>query len=107
MSVAKIREHGEKYSKTYKKKDGRWTLDFEGMAIKTVLKLCLSKYAPLSVETIQSAVMFDQATIKDFENHEVEYSDATEVEGAAIELVDAEKKAVKEANKNAEQLKLA
>jgi recombination protein RecT len=98
MSVEKIQAHGEKYSKTYKNKDGRWKLDFEGMAIKTVLKLCLSKYAPLSVETIQSAVMFDQATIKNFEEKVVEYADGIEIEPTPIAAIEAEKEAVREAN---------
>jgi len=104
MSVEKIQAHGEKYSKTYKNKDGRWKLDFEGMATKTVLKLCLSKYAPLSVETIQSAVMFDQATIKDFENKELEYADGVEIETLQIDAVKEEKKELKEANATQPQL---
>ena len=106
MSVEKIRAHGERYSKTYKHKNGRWNLDFESMAIKTVLKLCLSKYAPLSVETIQSAVLFDQATIRDFETKEIEYTDAVEEETHLIEAVNTGKEEVKKANEGQPALDL-
>ena len=104
MSVEKIQAHGKKYSKTYENKSGRWKLDFDGMATKTVLKLLLSKYAPLSVETIQSAVMFDQATIKDFEAKEVEYADGVEVETLMIESVKEEKEQVKVNNEGQIQI---
>ena len=113
MSNEKIHAHAKKYSKTYAHKNGRWILDFDGMAKKTVLKLLLSKYAPLSVETIHSAAMFDQATIKNFETKEIEYSDALEVEitteeviEAKVDQVEAAKKEVKEAKKNGEPIKL-
>lgn len=85
MTIDKLQAHGKRYSKTYAHKNGRWAQDFESMAIKTVLKLCLSKYAPLSVETIQSAVMFDQAVINNFETGEVSYSDAVELDSLQIE----------------------
>lgn len=45
------------------------------MAMKTVIKLLLSKYGVLSVE-MQEAVKFDQAVIKD--NDTVEYVDAVD-----------------------------
>lgn len=91
MSVDKIQAHGKRYSKTYSHKNGRWVLDFEGMAIKTVLKLCLSKYAPLSVETIQSAVLFDQAVISDFEKKQIAYSDAFDESEEIKENIDQKK----------------
>jgi recombination protein RecT len=79
MSVEKLQAHGKRYSKTYGHKNGRWAIDFESMATKTVIKLLLSKYAPLSVETIQSAIAFDQARINNFEERDVEYVDAVEI----------------------------
>jgi recombination protein RecT len=48
------------------------------MAIKTVIKLLLSKYAPLSVD-MQRAVISDQAIINDANTLDVSYSDNTEV----------------------------
>ena len=64
MSKEKAEIHGKKYSQTYKKGFGQWADDFDGMAKKTVLKLTLSKYAPLSVE-MQRAIEFDQAVSND------------------------------------------
>jgi len=106
MPVEKIHAHAKRYSKTYENKNGRWKLDFEGMATKTVIKLLLSKYAPLSVETIQSAVMFDQATIKDFETKEVEYTDAVEVEQHVLDAVNIDKKAVEAAKTSQPELNM-
>lgn len=53
--------HGRRYSKQYGK---LWTTDFDAMAQKTVLKMLLSKYAPMSVE-LQKAVTFDQSVVKE------------------------------------------
>ena len=74
MTAAQVNEHGKKFSKTYNNAGGLWKKDFESMALKTVLKLLLSKYAPLSVE-MQKAVIADQAIIKDAETMDVEYVD--------------------------------
>lgn len=74
MTIEDLQAHGTKFSQTYKKGYGLWKDDFESMAIKTVLKLLLSKYAPLSVE-MQAAVINDQALIKNAETNEVEYPD--------------------------------
>lgn len=76
MSIQQLEAHGKKFSQTYKKGFGVWADDFSSMAKKTVLKLTLSKYAPLSVE-MQKAVIFDQATTTDGEN--IEYCDNIEV----------------------------
>lgn len=72
MSVAEVEAHGKKYSKTFN--DGVWKNDFNNMACKTVLKLLLSKYAPLSIE-MQKAVVADQSVIKNVEDMKVEYVD--------------------------------
>jgi recombination protein RecT len=73
MTVEELEKHGKKYSQTYKKGFGLWKDDFDGMATKTVLKLLLSKFAPLSV-TMQKAVLSDQAIIRDIDE-EPEYID--------------------------------
>lgn len=66
MSLDELNQHGEKYSKSYNSKDsitgkynGIWKTNFEAMAIKTVLKLLLNKYAPMNVE-LQKAIEEDQ-----------------------------------------------
>lgn len=74
MTLDEINKHAKKYSKTFGKSFGVWKDDFEAMACKTVIKLLLSKFAPLSIE-MQRAVVFDQANIKDAETQDVEYVD--------------------------------
>jgi recombination protein RecT len=75
MTIPELRGHGAKYSKTFNDSAGRWNLDFEGMAIKTVLKLLLSKYGPLSIE-MQTALKVDQALINDADATDVTYLDS-------------------------------
>lgn len=80
MTIAKLQQHAMKYSQTYKsQKDyvrakSLWTTDFDGMAQKTVIKLLLSKFAPLSVE-MQRAMITDQAIINDADGNNVTYPD--------------------------------
>lgn len=70
MTSSQIEAHAVKYSQTYSSRDARikasskWTTEFDMMAKKTVLKLLLSRYAPLSVE-MQQAVKYDQSVIRD------------------------------------------
>lgn len=69
MTANKIEKHAKKYSQSYKSrkdyivKSSRWTTDFDTMALKTVLKLLLSKYGMLSID-MQMALETDQAVIK-------------------------------------------
>lgn len=72
MTTEQVQKHGSKYSKTYK--NGLWQTDFDGMAQKTVTKLLLSKFAPLSVE-MQKAIITDQGVIKNSDTDEVLYID--------------------------------
>lgn len=74
MSHDDIVKHAQRYSQTFKKGFGVWLDNFEAMALKTVMKLLLSKQAPLSVE-MQQAVLADQAVVKDVENQEFNYED--------------------------------
>ena len=69
-----MKSHGLKYSQTYKKGFGLWADNFESMAIKTVIKLLLSKYAPLSIE-MQRAVLSDQSIINNHETEDITYVD--------------------------------
>lgn len=77
MTIEEMKSHGAKYSKTFNNDKGLWNTDFDAMANKTVLKLLLSKYAPLSVD-MQRAVVVDQSTIKDAETLDVTYIDNEE-----------------------------
>lgn len=74
MSHDDIVKHAQRYSQTFKKGFGVWHDNFEAMALKTVMKLLLSKQAPLSVE-MQQAVLADKAVVKDVENQEFNYTD--------------------------------
>lgn len=76
MSVRKLKAHAQRYSKTYQRGKGKWVDDFDAMALKTVLKLNISKYGPLSVD-MQKAITIDQAVIKDSDTLDVEYADGT------------------------------
>ena len=66
MSKEEVMKHANKYSQTAKKGFGVWKDQFEAMALKTVLKLLLSKQAPLSID-MQKAQMADQAMYRDWE----------------------------------------
>lgn len=80
MSEKSLKDHGAKFSSSYKKdnkdktRKSLWNKDFDSMAIKTVLKLLLSKYAPLSVD-MQTAIDVDQAVIRDENMEDIEYVD--------------------------------
>ena len=62
MTVGELKEHAAKYSKTYQKGGGVWDSDFDGMSKKTVLKLLLNKFGPMSVK-MQTAISADQAVL--------------------------------------------
>jgi len=76
MSKEDVTKHATKYSQTFKKGFGVWKDNFDAMAKKTVIKLLLSQYAPLSV-TMQTALLADQTVIKESEDGNFEYIDNT------------------------------
>lgn len=54
MELDEMQTHAKRYSKSYSGGTEKWGLaDFNTMAEKTVLKRLLSKYGPLSIESIQ------------------------------------------------------
>lgn len=91
MSVEEITEHAKRYSQTFKseytRKSSKWSTDFDAMATKTVIKLLLSKYAPLSVEMqeLREAITADQASFND--NGEIDYIDGVGAEEISAEAV--------------------
>jgi recombination protein RecT len=56
----------------FKEKENGWQKDFDGMGLKTVLKLLLDKYAPKSTE-MKRAIKFDQAIIDDLDGNKINY----------------------------------
>ena len=77
MNKEEVMKHANKYSQTAKKGFGVWKDQFEAMALKTVLKLLLSKQAPLSIE-MQTAQLADQAIVRDVETNDFDYIDHSE-----------------------------
>lgn len=83
MTVEELKNHGLRFSKTMKKGYGLWVENFDAMAKKTVLKLLLSKYGVLSVDTqMQLAMQADQAAIR------MESISDTDIVDASMEYVD-------------------
>lgn len=78
MSKTEMERHALRYSQTYRstnpkvKDSSRWSTDFLTMALKTVIKLNLSKNAPLSVE-LADALKADQSI--QFERNKYDYLD--------------------------------
>ncbi len=82
MTKEQVNAHAGRYSKTYKNKYGVWQTNETEMSIKTVLKLLLGRYAPMSIDYLQKAVITDQAIVKDWEGTDVEYVDNAQVQEA-------------------------
>lgn len=67
MSKEEVNNHAKKYSQSYRsdlknnKQNSKWTTDFDAMALKTVIKLLLSRWGILSVD-MQRAIQDDQKT---------------------------------------------
>lgn len=78
MSKEEVEAHAKRYSQTYKssneytRSQSKWTTDFDDMSLKTVIKLNLSKNAPLSVE-LADAIRADQSVMR--ESGKYEYLD--------------------------------
>lgn len=90
MTKHQVDDHGKKYSQSYKsdiaKKEHKslWSTDFDTMALKTVVKLLISKFGPMSTN-IEKALENDQAVLKGEErtfidNDELEAEKATDKE---------------------------
>lgn len=85
MKVSQVTRHGQKFSKSYDKPNGKWKQDFPAMALKTLIKLILSKWGILSIE-MQRAITVDQAVITDADKGEagLEFVDAQNATDAEI-----------------------
>lgn len=78
MSAEELKSHATRYSKNYAKyNSGLWADNFDAMAKKTVLKLLISKFGPLSTQ-LEDAIQKDQTI-------DGEYADNP----SKVEIVDA------------------
>lgn len=85
LTIDELKKHGAKYSKSYSHKTSIWQDNFDAMAQKTVIKLLLSKYAPLSIE-MQKAVLTDQAVINNEDGTELNY-----IDNECVEVIEVDK----------------
>lgn len=66
-TIEECKAHALRYSQTFKKGYGVWRDNFDAMALKTVLKHLIKKYAPKSVEVL-NAISDDQAVFSESGN---------------------------------------
>lgn len=92
MTEAQVKNHAKKYSQAYQYdlskgyKYSNWSKNFEAMALKTVLKLNLSKYGALSVE-VQKALQTDGLVIEDIEEDGTIIGEFTDNTGDPVEII--------------------
>ena len=66
MSKEEMTAHAKRYSQSFQKQYGVWFDNFDSMAHKTVIKLLLSRFAPLSIDSpIHKAIESDSAILGD------------------------------------------
>jgi recombination protein RecT len=92
MTTEELKAHGTRFSQTFKKGFGLWKDDFDAMATKTVIKLLLSKFAPLSIQ-MQAAVVADQSVIKSIDNGVIDAEYMDNPDSMDIQKIEAEKQA--------------
>lgn len=97
MTSAEMKAHALRFSQTYKRGYGLWADKemFDSMAKKTVLKLLLSKYAPLSVE-MRDAIKADQAVMQKPDEYDYVDNQEQAAPAPATETAKAKADAVKE-----------
>lgn len=64
MTADECKKHANRYSAAFKSGYGPWKDDFDAMALKTVVKMGLSKYGILSIQ-MEKAITVDQAEVNE------------------------------------------
>ena len=99
MTVEEVKAHAQRISQTFRSGAGIWKDSFDAMALKTVLKKLLTKWAPKSIE-IQKAALFDQAVVDgnvaDLESAKPNYMDNDTDSKKGKKKMDVEVKTVQE-----------
>jgi len=85
MTVEEVTKHAQQYSKSYSSKNSVWATDFDAMALKTCLRLLLSKYGIMSVE-MQRAYIEDSSDIVQLADEAIEGNE----EAIETEVIEAE-----------------
>lgn len=92
-TVEEINAHAKRYSQTFKAGFGVWKDNYDAMALKTVLKHLIKKYAPTSVTVVNKAMELDYSTFDGENKEQAQYLDNPEQDYAeAVELTADEKK---------------
>ncbi len=92
MSAEEMHKHATRYSKSFN--NGPWKTDYDKMAMKTVLKLLINRFGPMSTE-IEQAIVSDQAVITD---DGAKYVDSDIIDVEDSKATDEEKNAILSAN---------
>lgn len=99
MTVEEVKAHAQRFSQTFRSGADIWKDSFDAMALKTVLKKLLTKWAPKSIE-IQKAALFDQAVVDgnvaDLESAKPNYMDNDTDSKKEKKKMDVEVKTVQE-----------
>lgn len=106
----RVKEHAQRFSKSYNAASSPWKTDFEAMALKTMLLQLIPKYGPMTIE-MSTAISHDSRDRHDFEydadagaNQEVIDIDASpEPVNGADEMTDEEKADIRAAEAAEEQ----
>jgi recombination protein RecT len=91
MTMEEVKAHANRFSQSYRSGyDSPWKSDFDAMAQKTVIKMLVSKFGPMSIDPqMQMAVEKDQAIIE--EGGVIEFPDNTpEIEDTIAEIESTE-----------------
>ena len=97
MTVEEVTKHAEQYSKSYGNKNSVWATDFDAMALKTCLRLLLSKYGVMSVE-MQRAYIEDSADTVALADEGIadDSFDGEVIEAEAVEVTDMPEEAAED-----------
>jgi recombination protein RecT len=97
MTVEEVTKHAQQYSKSYSSKNSVWATDFDAMALKTCLRLLLSKYGIMSVE-MQRAYIEDSADTVALADERIadDSFDGEVIEAEAVEVTDMPEEATED-----------
>jgi len=89
MTVEEVTKHAQQFSKSFNSKNSVWASDFDAMALKTCLRLLLSKYGVMSVE-MQRAYIEDSADTVALADEGIadDSFDGEVIEAEAVEVTD-------------------